>query len=186
MVGIGITGAIASGKTTVAKLIARKKYPLFSADKVVSDLYSKDNFKKLLLKKFKLNRKKKIKNQIKSIIQKNKKKLRILELVIHPIVRKEMISFLKKKDKVLVLEIPLLTENKLYKFFDKVIFVDAKKKLRLKRYLSNKNERIIFEILNKRQLSSAVKKKKCDLVIDNNYSLAILKKNVKNFIRFYE
>ena len=97
-----------------------------------------------------------------------------------------MISFLKKKDKVLVLEIPLLTENKLYKFFDKVIFVDAKKKLRLKRYLSNKNERIIFEILNKRQLSSAVKKKKCDLVIDNNYSLAILKKNVKNFIRFYE
>ena len=37
---IGITGSIASGKTTVAHLMARKKYPLFSADNVVSNLYS--------------------------------------------------------------------------------------------------------------------------------------------------
>jgi len=35
---IGITGSIASGKSTVAKLIARKKYPLFSADKIVINL----------------------------------------------------------------------------------------------------------------------------------------------------
>ena len=39
---IGITGSIASGKTTVAHLMARKKYPLFSADKVVDNLYKKN------------------------------------------------------------------------------------------------------------------------------------------------
>ena len=40
---IGITGSIASGKTTVAHLMAKKKYPLFSADIVVSNLYKKKN-----------------------------------------------------------------------------------------------------------------------------------------------
>ena len=41
---VGITGSIASGKTTVASLIAGKKYPLFSADKTVSNLYKKKTF----------------------------------------------------------------------------------------------------------------------------------------------
>ena len=40
---IGITGSIASGKTTVARLLAGKKYPLYSADKVVTNLYKKNN-----------------------------------------------------------------------------------------------------------------------------------------------
>ena len=62
---IGITGSIASGKTTVARLMAGKKYPLFSADKVVSDLYKKKNFIKTLIKKLRLKGNKKIKNQLK-------------------------------------------------------------------------------------------------------------------------
>ena len=41
---IGITGSIASGKTTVAKLMAGKKYPLFSADKIVTSFYKKKAF----------------------------------------------------------------------------------------------------------------------------------------------
>ena len=39
MIKIGITGSIASGKSTAAQLIAKKKFPLFSADKAVLDLY---------------------------------------------------------------------------------------------------------------------------------------------------
>jgi dephospho-CoA kinase len=109
-----------------------------------------------------------------------------LESIIHPLVRKEMISFLKIKKKILILEIPLLIENKLNKYFDKIIFVDARKKLRLKRYLKQNKDQKIFETLNKKQLSSAVKKRACDLIINNNYSLTILKKNVKKFIEKYE
>ena len=52
---IGITGSIASGKTTVARLLAGKKYPLYSADKVVTNLYKKKQFIKLIVKKFKIN-----------------------------------------------------------------------------------------------------------------------------------
>jgi dephospho-CoA kinase len=183
---IGITGSLASGKSTVAKLIAKKKYPLFSADKIVLDLYNNKKFIKLITKKFKLSNDKKIKNQIKLIVKKNKNKLNMLESIIHPLVRKEINNFLKIKSKILVLEIPLLIEKKLNKLFDKIIFVDAKKKIRLKRYLNSKNDKQIFKILNKRQLAPVIKKKVCDLIIHNNYSLDILKDNVKKFTKYYE
>ena len=39
---IGITGSIASGKTTASHLMVGKKYPLFSADMIVSSLYKKN------------------------------------------------------------------------------------------------------------------------------------------------
>jgi len=102
MIIIGITGSIASGKSTVAKLIAKKKYPLFSADKIVLDLYKNSKFIKLLVEKFKLSDKSKIKDQIRFLIQKNKNKIKALESIIHPIVRKKMNVFLKKKSKILV------------------------------------------------------------------------------------
>ena len=41
MIKIGITGSLASGKSTVAKLISRNRYPIFSADEVVKALYKK-------------------------------------------------------------------------------------------------------------------------------------------------
>jgi dephospho-CoA kinase len=183
---IGITGSIASGKTTVAHLMAGKKHPLFSADTIVSKLYKKKNFNGILIKKFKLKSKEKIKSQIKSILKSNKDNLSKLESIIHPIVRREMINFLKKKNKLLFLEIPLLIESKLNKYFDKLIFVGANKKLRLKRYLKKKGDKKTFILLDERQLSMALKKKICDYTINNNYSLTILKKNVKNFIKKYE
>jgi len=94
---IGITGSIAAGKTTVAYLMANKKYPLFSADTIVSNLYKKKNFIKILVKKFKLDSSEKIKDQIKLILRSNKDNLKKLESIIHPFVRKEMTIFLKKK-----------------------------------------------------------------------------------------
>ncbi|MDB9760975.1 dephospho-CoA kinase [Pelagibacteraceae bacterium] len=186
MIVIGITGSIASGKTTVAKLVAQKKYPLFSADKIVLDLYKNKKFNNLLFKKFNLDNKKKIKKQLRSLIRNNKNKLSTLEALIHPIVRKKMKGFLKTKSKILILEIPLLIESKLERYFDKIIFVDAKKKIRLKRYLKRGAEKKTFETLDKRQLSPSKKKNLCDLTINNNFSLAILKKNVKKIIVNYE
>ena len=186
MTVIGITGSLASGKSTVAQLIAKKKYSLFNADKVVSALYKNSKFISLIIKKFKLSNKKEIKNQVKLRIIKNKKKLEMLEAIIHPLVRKEMNNFLKIKNKILVLELPLLIESKLNNYFDKIIFVDARKKLRLKRYLKKKGDKKIFSLLDKRQLSSASKRNICDYTINNNFSLAILRKNVKNFIKKYE
>ena len=166
--------------------MAKNKYPKFSADEIVLDLYKNKKFINLLFEKLKLNSKKEIKAQVKLLVQKNKNKLKILESIIHPLVRNRMNKFLKKKHKILILEIPLLIENKLEKYFDKVIFVNAKKKIRQKRYLKNHNDKQTFELLNKRQWSPTLKRKVSDLTINNNYSLSILKKTVKNFMKNYE
>ena len=54
---IGITGSLASGKTTASKILSLKKGPLFSADKVVKKLYIKKKiFKLLISKKFKIKK----------------------------------------------------------------------------------------------------------------------------------
>ena len=184
MIKIGITGSLASGKSTVAKIISSRKYPIFDADKAVSKIYQTNSFKTTVLKKFKLKNKKNVKSKIRKIISINKKSLKDLEKIIHPIIRREIRRFSKKnnKKKFLIFEIPLLIESKLMKNYNKIIFVNSRKDLRLKRYLKRGNNRKIFNLLNKRQLSPVKKIKFSDYVINNNGSLKLLKKNIKNIM----
>lgn len=188
MIKIGITGSLASGKSTVSKLMSKNKYPLFSADKEVKSLYKNNYFVKSLKKKFKLKNNVKVKKQIKSLIMKNNNNLRKLELLIHPFVRNQMKKFikLKRKNKIIFLEIPLLIESKLMKYFDDIYFVNATTSNRLSRYLKRGGSKKVFKILNMRQLNTKLKLKYSDYVINNNSSLTILKKNVKNIIKKYE
>ena len=83
---------------------------------------------------------------------------------------------------MLVFEIPLLFESKLGKYFNTIILVNAKKSLRLKRYLSKGGNKKMFSILNKRQISPTIKKKLSDFSIDNNRSTKELKKYVTKII----
>ncbi|MEK9954057.1 MAG: dephospho-CoA kinase [Pelagibacteraceae bacterium] len=186
MISIGVTGSIASGKSTVSRLMAGKKYPLFSADKVVTDLYKKKSFINSLVKKFKLNKKSKVKDQLRLLLKNNKKNFKKLEKTIHPLVRKEMKKYLKKKNKIVIFEIPLLIEGKLNKYFDALVYVGSKKNIRLRRYLKKGGKKQTFYTLDKRQLSPKIKEKVCDYKITNNKSLVYLKKQVKNFIKKYE
>ena len=181
MIKIGVTGSLASGKTTVAKMFAGRNYPLFNADIAVRKIYEKNIFKNKVYNKFKLKNKKNIKNKLKKIIFKNKKSIKDLERIIHPLVRKEVRNFLKKNKskKFIIFEIPLLIESKLMKNYDKIVFVNSKKSLRIKRFLKRGKSLELFNLLDKRQLPPAKKIKFCDYVINNNNSLNILKKNVK-------
>ena len=65
---IGITGSLASGKSTASNFLSINRGPLFSADKVVKKLYSKNLFKKKISEKFNVNNFKNIK---KSLLRKN-------------------------------------------------------------------------------------------------------------------
>jgi len=181
MIKIGVTGSISSGKSTVARMLAGKKYPIFDADIAVRQIYKKNFFKDKIYRKFKLKSKKNIKHELKQIISINKKSLKILEKIIHPLVRTELKKFShkNKKKRILIFEIPLLIESKSMNYYDKIIFVNSKKTLRLKRYLGRGKSKRIFNLLNKRQLPPAKKIKFCDYVINNNRSLKNLKKNVK-------
>lgn len=185
MIKIGITGSLASGKSTVAKLMSKKKYPIFDADRVVANLYKRRNFLIKVKKKFYLKNLKNTKKKIKNLIREDKRALRKLELIVHPLVRKEMKIFTKKKRnfRIGIFEIPLLIESKLMKYFNTVIFVSAKKNIRLRRY---KGSREIFTILDKRQIIPSKKITISDHVIYNNKNLTKLKKDVENLINDYE
>ena len=185
MIKIGITGSLASGKSTVAKLISLNKYPIFSADNAVKTLYKKRIFINKAKKQFNFKNTRNLKNKIKNLIKKDKKILKKLELIIHPLVRKEMGEFIKKKknNKITIFEIPLLIESKLTRYFDFIVFVGAKKNIRLRRYVAKGGNKKIFTILEKRQKKPSKKIKISDYVIYNNKSIKILKKNIKKFLK---
>ena len=179
MIKIGITGSLASGKTTVTRLLTKKKKQIFSADTAVKNLYKKKFFLKKLKKKFNFTTNDSAKILIKKFIEKKKKNIKKVEQFVHPYVRNEFKNFLKRKENLLVSEIPLLIESNLTNYFDVVIFVGAKKRIRMKRYISKGGDISFFKILDNRQVKPQKKIKFCDYVINNNKSLAALRKNVK-------
>ena len=99
-----------------------------------------------------------------------------------------MLIFLKKNKnkKITFFEIPLLIENKLKNYFDKIIFIKSNKSLRLRRYKSNGGNKNLFDLLDSRQVKDTTKMKFCDHVVVNNNSLSVLKKKLSNIIKNYE
>ena len=188
MIKIGITGSLASGKTTASKILSSKRGPIFSADKAVKELYKNKHFKSLVSKKFKIKNNSQLKKSLKKLILKNKNNINKLERIIHPLVRKKMKNFTvkNKNKKLLFYEIPLLIESKLMKNFNSVVFIKAKKQLRLKRFLSKSGDKKLFNLLNNKQMNDTKKIKFCDHVVVNEKNLNILKMNLMAIISEYE
>ena len=130
MIRIGIIGDIGSGKTFVANNFG---YPVFNADYEVSKLYQKD---KKVFAKLKKKLPKYIsnfpikKNEITNAILSNKDNLKQIIEIVHKEIKKKLILFLKKNrnKKIVILDIPLLIENKIFNKNDLLVFVDSKKK----------------------------------------------------------
>jgi len=182
MIKIGILGDIGSGKTFVAKQFG---YPVFNADIEVSKIYKNNKSCFKILKKnfpnhifsFPISKK-----EISKLILSNKKNLKKINKIVHPIVRVEMNKFINKnkKKKMVVLDIPLLLENKIKKKDFILVFVDAKKKNIIRNLKKRKNYNLkIIKTLKKYQLPLKYKKKKSNFVIKNNFKLQPVKKNVK-------
>ena len=185
MIRICVLGDIGSGKSYVAKQFG---YPVFNADYEVSKIYKKNkkcyNELKRKLPTYIISfpvKKTEITDAILSSIHNLKKIVKI----VHPEVRSKLNSFIKKnKDKkFVVLDIPLLMENKINKKKDILIFVDANKKIinkRLKKRL-NFNEKITNK-LRKIQLPLEYKKKYSHFIIKNNFKKNYVKKAAKEIL----
>lgn len=188
MIIIGVTGSIASGKTTFVQLFSRSKYPVFSADVEVKKLYKKKIVIKEIKKKFKIDTSKSLKKKISESIKRNSKYLKIIEDIIHPKIRNKMINFITNNNKknIIILEIPLLFESKLINYFDIIVFVNSSKKRRENRYIKKGGNKKLFSILDKKQIKPGLKAKLSDHVVNNNKSLNILKKNAKILLDKYE
>ena len=188
MIKIGITGSLASGKTTASNILSYKRGPLFSADKAVQDLYKNKSFKNIISEKFNIENNNKTKKSLKKLILNNRNYITKLERIIHPLIRKKMKKFTiqNKNSKKLFYEIPLLIESRLMNYFDVIIFIKAPKKIRLKRFELKRGDKDLFKLLDNRQMAETKKIKFCDHVIVNVKNLKIFKKNLLTIITKYE
>ena len=185
MIRIAVLGDIGSGKSYVAKQFG---YPVFNADNEVTKLYKKsrkcyNKLKKALPEYIVSFPVKKI--EIYKAINADQNNLKKIIKIVHPEVRFNMKNFIKKnkKKKFVILDIPLLIENKINKKNDILIFVDAKKReinKRLKKKI-NINSKILRRF-KKLQLPGEFKKKQSDFTIKNNFRNNSIKKNVKKVL----
>ena len=181
MIRIGILGDIGSGKSFVAKKFG---YPVFNADYEVSKLYKKNRKVYQLLKKalpkyvykFPID-----KIELSNAILASNSNLQKIINIVHKEIKNKMKSFLdKNKNKpFVILDIPLLLENKINKKKDILVYVEAKKTDILTNLKKRKN--LNLQLLNKFkkiQLPLAYKKRNSKFIIKNKFT----KKSVKNEI----
>ena len=186
MIRVAVIGGIGSGKSHVAKKFG---FPVFNADVAVAKLYRKNRkcYNKLnkALPKY-INSFPIIKSEISEAIMDSENNLKKIVKIIHPEIQLAMNKFIKKNKnkKLIILDIPLLIENKINKKSDILVFVDAKKKeinKRLKKKLHINSK--ILEKFKKLQLPVEHKKQKADFIIKNNFRNNSIKKNVKKVLK---
>jgi len=175
---VGLTGGIASGKTTITSYIKKKRIPIHDSDAVVRGLYKKPTKQFLkYLKKIKLDNSLDGKKINKTIIQdnifNNLKKKKLLEKYIHHAVGLSRDIFLEKQKKlkarIVFLDIPLLFEKKIDRICDYVILVYAPLYLRKKRALKRKGmKKSTLNRIIKSQLGDNIKKNKSDFIINTS------------------
>ena len=182
MFKIGILGDIGSGKSYIARCF---RCPVFNADHEVSKLYKNDIkvFKKLkkslpkFIYSFPIN-----KSEITRAILSNKSNLKKIVKIVHLEIKKRMKVFLRKNKnkKIVVLDIPLLLENKINGKKDILVFVESKKSEILKR-LKNRNNfnKKLYTKFKNIQLPLSYKKKKSNFIIKNDFTDKSPKRAVK-------
>ena len=186
MIRIGILGDIGSGKSYVANSFG---YPVFNADYEVSKLYQ--NNKKIFFKlkkklpkhitKFPLD-----KNEIINAIIDNKNNLKKIINIVHREIKVRLKFFLNKNKnkKIIILDIPLLLENKINSKKDFLVFVDAKKSDINKRLIKRKNFNLkLLNKFKKIQLPIDYKKRKSQFIIKNNFTKKSVTKGVKDILK---
>ncbi len=189
---IGLTGSVATGKSTVSNLIQQAGIPLVDADVAARKVVEKGTDglaeivayfgKDILLEDGTLNRAK-----LGEIIFQDKEKREKLNEITHPRVKdymlKERERFFEAGEKVVFFDIPLLFESHLESLVDQIIVVWTTPETELKRLMERNNltkEEALARINS--QMGIDEKAKKADFVIDNNESLEKTQKQVLTFI----
>ncbi|MDR0126593.1 dephospho-CoA kinase [Bacillus zhangzhouensis] len=193
---IGLTGGIASGKSTVSQMIKEQGIRVVDADVIAKEAVVKGTpalrqivqtfGEDVLLPNGELNR-----QQLGALIFSDEEKRKQLNAIVHPEVRKEM---LKQRDEginhqetFVVLDIPLLFESQLESLVDRIIVVYTTPELQLSRLMS-RNDLSEEEALNRIHSQQPLEEKcqKADRVIENTKDLAFIRKQLQNILNEWE
>lgn len=190
MLKVGITGTIASGKTSVSILIRRRSFAVFNADNYAKMATHKGNvcYEKLIDVLGKevigddgdIDRKK-----MADIIFTDEEKRIQVNQIVHPYVIDGMHQFFDHhaQDQIVFAEIPLLFEAHLEDDFDQIIVVTCEKKIAVQRMMEDRN--YSYEEANERyasQIDPSLQIEKADKVIENNGDLKALDSIVNKYI----
>ena len=183
---LGLTGGIASGKSTVSNIF--KKYGIYiaDADKIAKELGNRkdvideigEKISKIVIdKNGSVDRAK-----LKEIVFSDKSKLEILNKIYHPKIREEFkkIKLNSSKNDIIIFDVPLLFETGMYTLCDKNILVYVNEDIQIERLIAR--DGITKELAKKiidSQMSLDEKKSKSDILIENNDSLEELEKKVE-------
>ena len=185
MIIIGILGDIGSGKSYVAQ---RFGYPVFNADYEVAKLYQNN---KVIFNKLKIQLPRYIhsfpvdKIEISNAILANKNNLNKIVKIVHTEIRNKLNNFLKKNrnKKIVILDIPLLLENKINKKDDILVYVQSKKSLISKSLKKRKNfNQKLLKKFKSIQLPISYKKKKSHFIVKNNFTKNSVKDAIKSIL----
>jgi len=171
---IGLTGGIGCGKTTISKIFQIIGTPIYNSDEAAKKILNQNiSVKEKIINHFgiKVLTNSKLDNKkIANIIFKQKEKLKIINSIIHPLVKKDFTNWREKQKAMYIIkESALIFNSNAHKELDHVIFVKSPLELRIKRIQSRdkKNEQEIFSII-KNQSSDDFLEKKCDYIITND------------------
>ena len=187
---IGITGTIASGKTSVSILFRRMGFSVFNADNYAKMATHASNpcFQPLLevLSEEVLDDSGDIdRKKMASIIFNDEEKRKAVNAIVHPYVIEGMRNFFAnhQKDAIVFAEIPLLFEANLEEEFDKVLVVTCDKDTAIKR-MEEDREYTRQEALDRyaSQIDPSLQVEKADFVIENNGDLKELGSKVNQFV----
>jgi dephospho-CoA kinase len=186
---LGITGGIATGKSTVMAMLAKAKIPTISSDELAHDCIRKGKpAYHLILKAFgpvvlasdrQIDRKK-----LGRIIFDDSIRRHQLEAIVHPCVSKGLRQFIKGHQGLMALDIPLLFEAGYQDWVDFIIVVSSTPTQQLKRLM--RRNRLSLKDAKRRlasQIPVAEKRRRADLVLDNGRTLESLRSQVKKLLK---
>lgn len=174
MMVVGVTGAIASGKSFIAEYFSQKGILVYDADTQVHKLWESSEELRAFTEKncseavteTGVNR-----AAIAQLVFNDIKLLRSVEKVIHPIIREQVEAFIKdSKDQgalFVVLDIPLLFEAGFEVFCDKIILASSKQEIRYERAdkIKHKNSETV-DLIDNLQMEFDEKSNKVDYIVD--------------------
>lgn len=189
---LGLTGGIASGKSTVSNMLKKMKFPVVDADVIAREVVEIDEpayqeiiqvfGEGILLENLDLDRAK-----LGEIIFNDPKKREMLNRIVHPAVRKRMLElkdrYFSMGENTVILDIPLLFESKLTHMVDKTILVFVEENVQLERLMERNGlseqearARISSQLPLREKISMA------DAVLDNNGSIEDTEQQLKELL----
>ena len=190
MIILGLTGSIAMGKSFAARLLRRAHIPVFDADQAVHQLLGRRGAAVAKVAALfpasyangAIDRK-----LLGTIVFSNNQALSVLEKILHPLVRKAQVQFVKKarlkNRRLVVLEIPLLFEVRAQKRCDRVITLSAPAFLQERRALARPGmTKAKLASILKRQVSDASKRRQTDYLVYTGIGSAVTMRQLQTII----